>query len=80
MSANYLDVDTRYGEITDLRLFKNTLMFWQKDATGVLSVNERTMLQDVNDTNIILGNGDVLQRYDYLTTEYGMAPEQMCET
>ena len=55
-------------------------MFWQKDATGVLSVNERTMLQDVNDTNIILGNGDVLQRYDYLTTEYGMAPEQMCET
>lgn len=27
-SANYIDVDTRYGEITNLRLFKNTLMFW----------------------------------------------------
>lgn len=80
MSANYIDVDTRYGEITDLRLFKNTLMFWQKDATGVLSVNERTMLQDVNETNIILGNGDVLQRYDYLTTEYGMKPNQQVET
>lgn len=77
--ANFLDVDSRYGEITNLRLFKNNLMFWQKGAVGVLSVNERTMLQDVNDTNIILGNGDVLQRYDYLSTKYGMAPNQMCD-
>ena len=77
---NYLDVDSRYGEITNLRLFKDTLVFWQTGATGVLSVNERTMLQDVNDTNIILGNGDVLQRYDYLTTKYGMAPDQFCDT
>ena len=73
-SANYIDVDTRYGKITNLRLFKDTLLFWQENATGVLSVNERTLLQDVNDTNIILGNGDVLQRYDYITTEYGMKP------
>jgi hypothetical protein len=35
-------------------------MFWQKNAVGILAVNERTMLQDVNNTNIILGNGDVL--------------------
>ena len=75
-SANYIDVDTRYGQITDLRLFKDTLLFWQDNAVGVLSVNERTIIQDANDTNIILGNGDVLQRYDYLTTEYGMKPNQ----
>lgn len=78
-SANYIDVDTRYGQITDLRLFKDTLVFWQEQATGVLSVNERTLIQDVNDTNIILGNGDVLQRYDYLTTEYGMKPDQYAD-
>lgn len=79
-SANYMDVDTRYGEITNLRLFKNSLVFWQECATGVLSVNERTMIQDANNTNIILGNGDVLQRYDYLTTTYGSAKNKRCET
>lgn len=79
-SANYLDVDTRYGEITNLRLFKNTLMFWQEYATGILSVNERTIIQDANDTNIILGNGDVLQRYDYITTLYGSAKNMPCDT
>lgn len=78
-AMNFLDVDTRYGEITQLKLFKNALMFWQKNAVGILAVNERTMLQDVNNTNIILGNGDVLQRYDYLSTKYGMAPNQLCD-
>lgn len=79
-ALNFIDVDTRYGEITNMRLFKNSLIYWQKNATGVLSVNERTMLQDVNDTNIILGNGEVLQRYDYLSLKYGMKRDQMCDT
>lgn len=79
-ALNFLDVDSRYGEITDMRLFKNSLIYWQKNAVGILSVNERTMLQDVNNTNIILGNGDVLQRFDYLSTKYGMAPNQLCDS
>lgn len=79
-AADFLDVDTRYGELTHIRLFKDALMYWQRNATGVLSVNERTILQDVNDTNIVLGTGDVLQRYDYLTTEYGMKPAHHSET
>lgn len=79
-AADFLDVDTRFGELTHMRLFKDALMYWQRNATGVLSVNERTVLQDVNDTNIILGTGDVLQRYDYITTEYGMKPAHHSET
>ena len=79
-AANFIDVDTRFGQLTELRLFKDTLLFWQESATGVLSVNERTILQDANDTSIILGNGDVLQRYDYLTTEFGMKPGQFADT
>lgn len=79
-SADFIDVDTRYGQLTNIRLFKDTLIFWQNSAAGILSANERTIIQDQNDTNIILGNGDVLQRYDYLTTEYGMKPYQLAET
>jgi len=41
MPANYLDVDTRYGEITGLRTFNNRLVFWQEEATGLFSVEER---------------------------------------
>lgn len=79
-SANFIDVDTRYGKITNLRLFKDYLLYWQTDATGVLSVNERTILQDANEHNIILGNGDVLQRYDYITTQYGMREGDFSDT
>lgn len=79
-SANFLDVDSRYGAITDLRLFKNTLMFWQQHATGMLSVNERSIVQDNTDVNIILGSGGVLDRYDYITTVYGMKEDQYAET
>jgi hypothetical protein len=57
---NYLDVDTRYGSITGLRLFKNKLIYWQESATGVLSVNERQLVQNVDDTTLMLGTGDTL--------------------
>lgn len=78
-AMDFLDVDSRYGEITGLRLFKNTLIYWQNNATGVLSVNERTILQDTNDSNIILGNGETLQRFDHLSLKYGMKNDQLCD-
>ena len=70
--SSFLDVDSRYGQITNLKLFKDTLLFNQENATGILSVNERTLIEDTNSENIILGNGSPLQRYDYVSTIYGM--------
>ena len=75
-SANYIDVDTRYGEITDLKLFKDKLIFWQENATGILAVNERVVLNDQNDTQVVLGIGGVLERYDYFSTIYGQKKYQ----
>lgn len=77
---DFLDVDTRYGAITDLRLFKDKLMFWQDSATGILAVNERVILQNTDDTQVVLGTGSVLERYDYITTVYGMKPDQLADT
>ncbi len=77
---NYLDVDSRHGEITNLKLFKDRLIFWQNNATGILSSNERTMLNDSDGNQIILGNGGVLQRSDYISTMYGMKPKQFVTT
>lgn len=73
---NYLDVDTKYGPITNLRTFKNELIFWQERAAGVLSVNERVQIATESNLPLILGTGGVLERYDYLTTNNGMKQNQ----
>lgn len=75
-TSDFIDVDTRYGEITALELFKNKLIFWQNRATGILSVNERVIVQDINSIQIALGTGQVLERFDYLSTSYGQVKEQ----
>lgn len=73
---NYIDVDTRFGSINNMRLFKDKLIFWQDNATGVLSINERTVINDKDDHDIIIGSGDILSRFDYVSTIYGMKPYQ----
>lgn len=78
-AANFTDVDTRYGSITDMRLFKDRLVFWQNNATGVLRVNQRSVIQDENNVNLVLGNGGVLDGYDYVSTVYGMKKEQFAD-
>ena len=79
-SSNFIDVDTQYGPITGLRDFKHQLMFWQQKAFGTASVNERSIATDDNGNSIILGNGGVLSRYDYLDTTAGMHEQEFCDT
>ena len=79
-AMNYLDVDSRYGQITDMKLFKDKLLFWQDKAFGIISSNERTALTDTSNNEIILGNGGILQRFDYISTAYGMKPNQFVTT
>lgn len=75
-SANFIDVDTAFGKITELRLFKNELLYWQEDAFGKLSVNERQLLQTTDNSQLVLGTGGILDRYDYITTSLGMTEDQ----
>lgn len=79
-SANFLDVDTRKGGITQLRRFKNQLVFWQECATGLLSVNERSMISDDSNLPLILGSGGVLTRHDYITDTNGMHLDDFSDT
>lgn len=77
---NYLDVNAKYGQITNMRSFKDAMLFWQERATGLLSINERAQSVDQSGKNIILGTGGVLQRYDYIDQICGMSPEKYCDT
>ena len=71
-ALDYIDAETRYGEINDLLAVKDTLYFWQSQAFGKLSVNERSLVTDNNNNTVQLGQGGVLQRTDYLDTKHGM--------
>ena len=80
MSANYLDVDTRFGQLTNLRTFNNELIYWQEHGIGKFSVNERSVVTDDSDTALILGSGGVLSRYDYLDQTSGMGSSKFADT
>ena len=58
---------------------QDTLYFWQTKAFGKLSVNERSLVKDENSNLIQLGQGTVLQRFDYLSTKFGMRAQDMCK-
>lgn len=78
-SVNCIDCNSEFGSITDLFTFKDTLYVWQDRAFSKLSVNERSLVKDENSNTIQLGQGDVLQRVDYISTNYGMRQYDMCK-
>ena len=69
--ANYLDVDSQYGQITNLKEFNNKLFYWQDSAVGTAAVNERVLVTDDNMAKVTLGVGGILARYDYISTLNG---------
>lgn len=74
-ALDYIDADTRYGDITELLTNRDVIYFWQEQAFGKLSVNERSLVTDNNSNTVQLGQGGVLQRTDYVNTRYGMRPQ-----
>jgi hypothetical protein len=76
--ASFIDVDSKYGQITNLLTDKNTLYYWQDHAFGRFSVNERSLVNDTNGNPIMLGQAGILSRYDYINTKYGMRLEDFC--
>lgn len=77
-TVSFIDVDSKYGELTELYTDKNTLYYWQNTAFGRFSVNERSLINDQNGNTIMLGQAGILSRFDYINTKYGMRPYDYC--
>ena len=76
--ACFIDVNSKYGEITNLLTDKNLLYYWQTNGCGKFSVNERSLVNDQNSNTIMLGQAGILSRYDQISTKYGMRLYDFC--
>ena len=79
-AASFIDVDSKYGQITEMLSDKNMLYYWQEHAFGKFSVNERSLVNDTNGNTIMLGQAGILSRYDYISTQFGMRLYDFCAT
>jgi len=68
---NFIDVDSQFGELTRLINHKNNILFLQPKAIGWVSIEQREVLQSQNETSLVLGTGEVLDRFDYLDNKTG---------
>ena len=67
-----IEVDSNYGEVRAIGTFNEKLLYWQEDAFGILSVNDRSLIQDSASAQLVLGTGGVLSRYDYISDTIGI--------
>lgn len=70
---SYIDVDSHYGPLQRLLNVANRLMFFQPNGLGILSVNERALIEDNNVGKLTLGTGGILPRFDYLSFNTGIS-------
>ncbi len=70
-AADYIDIDTIQGPIINLMVHQDRLFAFQEKGISVLSVNERSLIQDNSGAELVLGTGGVLTRFDYISKVIG---------
>ena len=70
LANNYLDVDGKYGPINSINEVNDTIIFFQDDAVGQLSINPK-YASATNEGSLIVGTGGILDDYKYITTTHG---------
>jgi len=67
----YLDVESKYGPITNLIVFKDKLLFFQERGFGGFQVADKQALQADDNTQLYIGTSGILDRYEYASTSIG---------
>ena len=67
----YLDVESKYGPITNLIVFKDKLLFFQERGFGGFQVADKQALQAEDNTQLYIGTSGILDRYEYASTSIG---------
>jgi len=79
--SNYIDVDGQYGEIKLLKVFNDRLFFFQQNAFGVVSTNEKASTSTTDGSTLIVGEIGLLARRDYISIKNGISSDRhVCTT
>lgn len=68
---DFLNLDSNFGELINIRAKYNRLIYWQTDAVGYIPIRERALTQGQFGDPVQLGVGDVFERYDEMTDKLG---------
>jgi len=69
---SYLDVESKYGPLNNLIVFKDKLLYFQDKAFGQLQVAEQKLINNAaGGADLVLGSSGILERYDYISTQTG---------
>ena len=68
---NFLLLEGKFGAGTSLTEFNNELYFFQEAGVGKLSINPRVTQVGEDGVTTVLGTGEILERFTYLSTEIG---------
>jgi len=71
LANNQVDVNGTYGPINSIHNYKDKVLFYQDSAFGVVAINERVTVPDEQGTQLIIGNGQVLGDYAYISKHTG---------
>ena len=71
--SNYLDLDSKFGDVTGLLASTTSLLVFQNRGIAFIPVDERSVVSDSNNNQLTIGKSDTLSRYDYITTDYGIS-------
>ncbi len=70
-AADFIDINSSYGQINKVINYRDRLLALQDNAFGVASVNDRSLIQDGNTAELVLGTGGVLPHFDYISVDTG---------
>lgn len=71
-SSAYLDVESKYGPLNNLIVFKDKLLYFQDKAFGQLQVADQKLINSATGgADLVLGASGILERYDYISTQTG---------
>ena len=69
---NFLDVDSKYGDITRIINFRDTLYVFQENAVAVIPVEQRELVQSNTPGPLVAGTGDAVSAPFYFSTKSGL--------
>lgn len=68
---NYWDVEGSYGPINSLIALQDKVYFIQEKGFGLLYIDPMALIPTANGVPLIVGQGAVIQKHDYISTDTG---------